>query len=261
MTNTSPPTPKRDGFSLVELLVVIAIIAALLGILLPSLAGARYQSKIANCASNLKQTGTMMTEYATANRFTYPPIGDRYDVYQGTWVMFDNRASNSTPGFQNLGKLVETAHVTYDSETMYCPLQSSEFFVNSNGLDGQKNNIKSAGMALTVSQQQKYHYLNMRSGWTRRVVSESSNASTVTMAQVTPGIAFLFDILDRPEFIESSHADSLNVLYGDIHVDLVAVDPTEPPIVTISGLSSGNNPKLLEVWETQLDKVSHDSTP
>lgn len=51
------------GFSLIELLVVIAVVAVLLSLLLPALAGARTQARIAMCGSRLQQLGVATTLY------------------------------------------------------------------------------------------------------------------------------------------------------------------------------------------------------
>lgn len=55
-TRAHPSARSPRGFTLVELLVAIAVIALLMGLLLPTLGGAREAARLTVCASNVRQS-------------------------------------------------------------------------------------------------------------------------------------------------------------------------------------------------------------
>jgi prepilin-type N-terminal cleavage/methylation domain-containing protein len=65
---------RRGAFSLIEVIVVLAIIVILIGLLLPTLSGARAASKSIACQSNMRQIGQAMMIYANENAgWLFPP--------------------------------------------------------------------------------------------------------------------------------------------------------------------------------------------
>ena len=66
----------RAAFTLIELLLVISIVSLLLGLLLPSLAGARSAAQAAGCLSNQRQMGLGWMLYASSHRGRVMPLAE-----------------------------------------------------------------------------------------------------------------------------------------------------------------------------------------
>lgn len=80
---------RQSGFTLIELLVVITIISILIGLLLPSLAGARTQARLTKCAANVRSVGQGLTLYANDDHETFP-FWSAWQVRDGDGLPPDN---------------------------------------------------------------------------------------------------------------------------------------------------------------------------
>lgn len=86
---------KRRGFTLVEVLVVLGVVLTLLGLLLPSLAGARESARAAACASNVRQLQFANDLFANDHAGRYVPGAAAILENRQRW--HGARASSSGP--------------------------------------------------------------------------------------------------------------------------------------------------------------------
>lgn len=93
----------RGGFTLIELLVTVAIIAALIGVLLPSLASARRAGRGVVCLSNLRQTYVVLRSYADENDGRGPAIGEPY-LALPNWALVVQQSVRDVPVGQSYTK-------------------------------------------------------------------------------------------------------------------------------------------------------------
>lgn len=95
---------SRPAFTLIELLVVIAILAILIGVLLPTLAGAREAGRATRCLSNLRQSGIICTLYADDHQGRGPAIGIPYAALPNWALVVLDGAGRAGEGAEMYGE-------------------------------------------------------------------------------------------------------------------------------------------------------------
>jgi prepilin-type N-terminal cleavage/methylation domain-containing protein/prepilin-type processing-associated H-X9-DG protein len=195
---------RSGGFTLVELLVVIGIIAALIAILLPTLARARESAHRSACLSNLRQLGQALLMYANLSR-DHVPLGQMSDEYQWDYTL--NFANSSKAFVTHLGVLRDV-HLLDSPKTYFCPSEIDPQW--------QFATAENPYPFVTIPSPAAHHTriaYGTRPGWSWG--SDGTWPDPMPRLTKMKSLAITADLLIGPTYVKNRHRNGVNAGYAD----------------------------------------------
>ena len=197
-------------FTLLEMMVVIIIIALLASFLLPSLARAKYKSKLVSCMSNQKNQSIAYISYAKDNSGKYPTRID-----EGYWPFGNLDGGIGDTVARGPAMLYEGNYLT-DGTLFYCPVRTG-FWIKE---DKHWNPDNWAKTWIEYS-----YWVNYDKSSTDDVALDvTSNADTIITSDLTGTVSGDFK---RSAHMYQNKFMSSNHLFNDGHVETLLLDDLE----------------------------------
>jgi prepilin-type N-terminal cleavage/methylation domain-containing protein len=227
---------KRRAFTLVELLVVIGIIAILIGILLPTLARAREQSRRVSCLSNLRQVYTSFVFYAQANR-DQVPIG-----YRAGRKQFNSMIWSNTSNQYVLFGLLYRARLMQTPQVFFCPTENNQQSMYNtptnpwpSGSDGNPTINGWCGYAARADME---------------IIDDQADSKfELPRLKRFRNEAILADLIATPERVTTRHNRGINVMYGTGAARWVERRAFDDQLKQCPALAPAANPFQDEIWK------------
>lgn len=242
---------RRQGFTLIELLVVMAIISILAALLLPAVSRARFEARVTQCKSNMKQIGLAINLYSTYFGGWMPVDGSAWDTANagrlGTDLIWDGYDNYYATG-ANDGSGGTTPYVTpLDKDGNYVPehyaglgllmMMENRFIGDPKVLFCPSDGYTDMNAELNVVRT-RAHYTSARCSYIYRMLDARAsgdmrkgrlgNLGKNSAANSLPATAIvadrnyngLADPLASDTAIRDNHdSNTVNVLYEDGHVE------------------------------------------